>query len=123
MSATMLADVCDEDEFRTGLRREGMYGAVFSLQQKIAYAVAVLLGGYLVRACGYTSGATPSQGVIKNLHDALILAPLILLGLAVAMVVRYPLTKTHLARIQVTLRTRRDEQRRQTEDRAPISTP
>ena len=39
MVSSMVADVCDEDELQTGLRREGVYGAVNGLALKGALAL------------------------------------------------------------------------------------
>lgn len=46
---SMLADVCDLDEIESGHRREAFYGAVYTLVDKFAMAVALgLQGGLLV---------------------------------------------------------------------------
>ena len=107
MSATMNADVCDEDELATGARREGMYGAVFGLEQKLAYAAAALLGGYLVTRCGYVAGAEPTPATLQQLRATLVAAPLLALGLAAVCIARYPLTQARVMEIQSTLSARR----------------
>ena len=50
---SMLADVCDEDELRSGHRREAFYGAVFVTTDKIAMAVTTLAQGWLLTASGF----------------------------------------------------------------------
>lgn len=107
MSATMNADVCDSDELATGHRREGLYGAVFALEQKLAFAFAALLGGYLVSQCGYVTSATPGLPTLLNLRTALIATPLIGMGLAALIIVRYPLSRARVAEIQAQLQARR----------------
>ena len=107
MSATMNADVCDSDELATGLRREGLYGAVFALEQKIAFAVAALLGGYLVSRCGYVTSAVPLAPTLLALRTTLIVTPLVGLGLAAAAIAFYPLTRARLDAIQGALAARR----------------
>ncbi len=107
MSATMNADVCDADELATGLRREGLYGAVFALEQKIAFAVAALVGSYLVVAAGYEAGVAPTAATLFDLRVALIATPLIGLALAAAAIVAYPLTQARLIAIQDELVARR----------------
>lgn len=62
---SMVADICDEDELNTGLRREGMYSAVTSFSQKCAMGLATLLSGYLLSATGYVPGADPSADCKK----------------------------------------------------------
>jgi GPH family glycoside/pentoside/hexuronide:cation symporter len=60
MIDSMTADVCDEDELRTGLRREGMFGAVKSLALKAGVALTGLTGGLVIKVAGAGDAA---QGV------------------------------------------------------------
>lgn len=107
MSATMNADVCDSDELETGQRREGMYGAVFALEQKTAFAVAALLGGYLASRCGYVTSQVPSHEILLALRTTMIATPLIGLGLGALIIAFYPLSRLRLLKIQSLLVTRR----------------
>jgi GPH family glycoside/pentoside/hexuronide:cation symporter len=107
MSATMNADVCDGDELATGCRREGLYGAVFALEQKIAFAVAALLGGYLTERCGYIAATQPTADVLAQLRITFIASPVIGLGLAAAAIAFYPLSRARLQIIQEALAHRR----------------
>jgi GPH family glycoside/pentoside/hexuronide:cation symporter len=50
---SMLADVCDADELNSGARREAFYGAVFVTCDKLAFAVALLLQGFLLQSSGF----------------------------------------------------------------------
>ena len=50
---SMLADVCDLDELKSGHRREAFYGAVFVTTDKIAMAVALALQGFLLVSSGF----------------------------------------------------------------------
>jgi len=52
---SMLADVCDLDELRSGHRREAFYGAVFSTVDKFALGVAMSLQGFILVASGFDS--------------------------------------------------------------------
>ena len=107
MSATMNADVCDSDELATGHRREGLYGAVFALEQKVAFALAALIGGYLVSHCGYIAMASPTLPTLLRLRTTLIATPLAGLGLAAVAIGYYPLSRARLAEIQSALAARR----------------
>jgi len=53
MVSSMVADVCDEDELKTGLRREGMFGAVNGFALKAALAITALVGGILLQFSGF----------------------------------------------------------------------
>ncbi len=107
MSATMNADVCDSDELATGRRREGMFGAVFALEQKVAFAVAALLGAYLVTRCGYVASTTPSAAVLDQLRVTLIATPLVGLAGAMGCIGWYSLSRARVAEIQTLLAARR----------------
>ncbi|MBL9194936.1 MAG: MFS transporter [Opitutaceae bacterium] len=107
MSATMNADVCDSDELATGYRREGLYGAVFALEQKVAFAVAAVLGGYLVSRCGYVTSQIPAEATLLALRTTLIATPVMGLGLAAVSIAFYPLTRIRLLEIQSLLQARR----------------
>jgi glycoside/pentoside/hexuronide:cation symporter, GPH family len=51
--ASMLADVCDEDEFLSGQRREGTFGAIFSWVQKTAVSLSFLGAGIVLALAGF----------------------------------------------------------------------
>jgi len=55
MVSSMVADVCDEDELKTGLRREGMFGAVNGFALKAALSLTALIGGILLQVSGFNA--------------------------------------------------------------------
>jgi len=57
MVSSMVADICDEDELKTGLRREGMFGAVNGIALKAALAITALVGAWLLNASGFRAEA------------------------------------------------------------------
>ena len=61
---SMVADVCDEDELKSGMRREGLYSAVSAFSQKAAIGFATLLSGYLLNATGYVPGPTQTPETV-----------------------------------------------------------
>ena len=46
LMGSMIADVCDQDELKTGERREGMYGAIFWWVVKLGMAAALAAGRF-----------------------------------------------------------------------------
>ena len=50
---SMIADVCDLDELKTGTRREGMFSGIYWWIQKLGMAGASLLSGILLNATGF----------------------------------------------------------------------
>jgi GPH family glycoside/pentoside/hexuronide:cation symporter len=57
MVSSMVADICDEDELKSGLRREGMFGAVNGFALKAALALTALIGGILLQYSGFSAEA------------------------------------------------------------------
>lgn len=60
---SMTGDVCNEDELKTGLRREGMFSAIGGFSRKMAVAVAALGTGLLLSFSGFDAGIAESVGV------------------------------------------------------------
>lgn len=58
MPYSMIADIADEDEARTGERREGSFFGMLSIGQQLATGVSVLIAGILV---DHFAGLVPGQ--------------------------------------------------------------
>ncbi len=74
---SMTADVCDLDELRNGMpRKEGTFGAIYWLMVKLGQALALILGGAVLKFVGFDPGAA-SQSVetMTNLRLADIMIP------------------------------------------------
>jgi GPH family glycoside/pentoside/hexuronide:cation symporter len=64
IGTSLLPDCAEYDFRRTGLRREGMYAAFYSVVEKAAFAIGPLLSGALLSASGFvrsTGGAVAAQ--------------------------------------------------------------
>jgi GPH family glycoside/pentoside/hexuronide:cation symporter len=57
IGVSMLGDVCDDDELKTGHRREGLYSASLEFGKKCAIALSTILVGYLLLAVGFDEKA------------------------------------------------------------------
>jgi GPH family glycoside/pentoside/hexuronide:cation symporter len=51
----ILADVVDEDETRTGLRREGIYFAAAGTLNKLGFALSTVIFGLLLQSFGFST--------------------------------------------------------------------
>jgi GPH family glycoside/pentoside/hexuronide:cation symporter len=90
----MLADVCDVDEVQTGLRREGMYGAVYGWLLKIGVTVGLTLSGFILTMAGILPRETvQSPEAIRNLRILFSAVPFIFTLAAILIMLRYPLTE------------------------------
>jgi len=65
--SSILGDVCDDDELRTGLRQEGLYSAASGFVNKIAFAFTAITTGYILKFSGYVEGMEPDPEVGVNM--------------------------------------------------------
>jgi GPH family glycoside/pentoside/hexuronide:cation symporter len=95
LTASMVADICDEDELSTGVRREGMYNAVYSNVLKIGMSVGVLLCGLILEASGFRAelGAGQSTQTLLILRILFASIPSCALFIGLIVISCYPITK------------------------------
>ena len=108
MDNVLLADVVDEDEARTGTRREAMYFGVSSMAGPLALAIVSVVFGAVSSTFGYdpTLDAQPAS-VALGFRLFITLTPTIRLIAAAIVISFYPLLGERLRRIKQTLLARR----------------
>ena len=107
--SSMVADVADTDELRTGLRREGIYFGISNFGEKMAAGGALLLSGTLLSLFGKLShgaangapAATPYLGILYGA------VPAALLLVSLLLIVPYRLNRRTVHGIQGELAARR----------------
>jgi GPH family glycoside/pentoside/hexuronide:cation symporter len=105
---SMLADVCDYDELNTGLRREGMYGAMFSWFLKLAIAAVFALSGFLVNRVGIDPQLeVQSAQSITNMRLVFALSPPVFYVIAFACTWFYPLSEQRMQDVRAELNARK----------------
>jgi GPH family glycoside/pentoside/hexuronide:cation symporter len=110
MFSSMMADICDEDELITGLRREGAYVAVGSFFGKVAQVATLLLAGALPRMAGYIdTSIPPALSELQMMRAMLIGIQFIAILVAILIIWFYPLTRSRSEATRHLL----DERRRQ----------
>lgn len=111
---SMVADVCDVDEFEHGVRREATLNAVFAWAFKFGLTLALLLSGFVVAFSGFKAefgGAqTPEALVIMRLLYALV--PATALALTILIVLRFPIDQKEAYAIRAKLEARRELEKR-----------
>ncbi|ACB75332.1 MFS transporter [Opitutus terrae] len=109
LTPSMLADVCDDDELRHGLRREGMLGALFSWIQKTGYALAFFGAGVALNLTGFdaTLGGAQAGGTILGMRLTLALSTVLWAAIAIALLCFYPLSRQRAYEIRDQLEARR----------------
>jgi GPH family glycoside/pentoside/hexuronide:cation symporter len=93
MIDSMAADACDDDEVRTGMRREGVYSAAKGFCMKAALTVTAISAGYTLAFAGYREGFAPSLDVAVRMKILLIAVQVAGLGLGMLLFWYYPLTR------------------------------
>jgi GPH family glycoside/pentoside/hexuronide:cation symporter len=109
LAPAMFADVCDDDELRHGMRREGVLGALYSWMQKTGCAVAFLGSGVALALTGFhvELGGAQRPGAILALRLILAVSTVVWGALALALLARYPLGRERMRDIRADLETRR----------------
>src|SRR3989339_1800911 len=112
MDAAMIADVVDVDELKTGLRREGMYGAVNSFLYKVSMAMALGISGLLISFCNIDktiAGPQTSETILK-MRVLFTSLPATLMLTAAVFAYFYPLTKEKCHEVRAILDDRKKVQ-------------
>jgi len=112
MVSTMTADVCDEDELKTGLRREGLFGSVISFTLKAAMAACAISAALVLTWAGYDTKIANETGmvdgsVIFKMRLFLVLIQAIPLSFAAAIFYFYPITRARAEETRQKLEARR----------------
>lgn len=106
---SMTADVCDLDELENGMpRKEGTFGAIYWWMVKLGQALALVLGGLVLKLVGFISdAATQSAETMINLRIADIAIPSITAALAMVIMWGYNLNESRAREIKAQLEERR----------------
>ncbi|QHI68841.1 MFS transporter [Tichowtungia aerotolerans] len=101
IASSMLADICDLDEKKTGRRREGMFGASYSWACKAGIALTMVLSGYMLNWSGYNAEIeVQPESVITTMRLLYMFVPMGFVGLAALLVCFYPLSEKRIHELQ-----------------------
>jgi GPH family glycoside/pentoside/hexuronide:cation symporter len=96
---SMLADVAEDSELKTGKRSEGVFFAGSSFMQKTASGLGLLGSGVILWLAGFPSHAVPGKvasHVVHNFALIYLVAVIVLYGIAAYILRRFPITReTH----------------------------
>lgn len=108
---SMTADVCDLDELENGMpRKEGTFGAIYWWMVKLGQGLALMLGGWLLKAVGFNQNLSQqSLETMTNLRIADIVVPVVTALMAIWVMWKYDLTEERAHEIKVELVNRRGE--------------
>jgi sugar (glycoside-pentoside-hexuronide) transporter len=105
---SMVADVADEDEIRSGERREGLYVGVFTFVRKLAGALGVALAFNVLDWVGFESGEEPREAVLWVLRSLTALIPVFFVIISMWIAAGYPLGRRRHEEILEQLARRRE---------------
>lgn len=120
---SLVADIVDYDELKTGRHREGLYFGCWLMATKIARAAGLVATGWMLQLVGYNEDAA-TQAPSVAWRIALLYGPVVGLCFVGAAVVFLwmPLTDARHRRIQVLLQ-RRQDHRAQRKAKVPAQFP
>ena len=106
---SMTADVCDLDELNNGMpRKEGTFGAIYWWMVKLGQALALVLGGLVLKLVGFDQNVSlQTAETITRLRIADIAIPAFTALLAILVMLKYDLTEERAREIKATLESRR----------------
>jgi len=107
---SMTADVIDVDELNTGLRREGIFGAIYWWMVKVGFAIAGGLSGIIIAYVGFTPdlATVDQQSAVDGLHYFFCLFPAAGTLLAIMVMWNYDLTEEKSNEIRAELNRRKE---------------
>ena len=112
----LVADVVEEDELKTGKRREGVFAGYLVFFRKLATAFAIFFVTRILAISGFKGGTTGGQFIeqpesaLNALRFLVGIAPALMLGLAIVIAWRYPLSRKAHEEIRRQLKVKREKQ-------------
>ena len=100
MAMSMLTDTIEFDARRTGVRREGVYTAVYSFVEKFTFAMGPLIVGWAIKVAGFDPNLPEDALQTPDVGRALLLGmsylPTLMGTVAIILLTRYRLTDKEL---------------------------
>jgi len=96
ISASIVADLLDDQELRTGIRQEAMFSAALSFSGKAVSGIGTVLGGLIITLIDFPTGAVPAavpaNALLKLGVVVGIVVPLLYL-MPIRLLTRYTITR------------------------------
>jgi len=103
----MLSDIVDEDELKTGARREGMYFGINGLMVRLAISFQSAIMGAVLSTSGYNAelpvNSQPESAII-GIKMLLVVIPMISVAIAILFYLKYPLYGKRLQEVKEQIR-------------------
>lgn len=108
--SSIIADILDDHELRTGYRQEAMFNAALSFSGKAVSGVGIILGGLIITLIDFPTGAKPAEvaaDTIMRLGIMVGVALPLLYLIPIALIARYKITREVHQQIQTELAARK----------------
>ncbi|MFT3783311.1 MAG: MFS transporter [Nibricoccus sp.] len=110
MPSAMLGDIADQDELRTGLRREALFASLLSWFEKAGNSLGSLLAGFVLVWIGFNAKlGAQSEHTLSLMKGSYFLAPTIGAVFSLYLIKHYDLTETEAYATKAELQRRRSE--------------
>ncbi|KXK37047.1 MAG: MFS transporter [Candidatus Omnitrophica bacterium] len=108
LSGSIMADICDTDELKTGLRREGMFGAVYAFMNKTSTACVTIVAGYVLVLSGYQEGMIQSPETLFMMRLLFIVITVACLSISLFLTFLFPITEQTAREVRARLDARKN---------------
>ena len=112
---SMVADVCDLDELKTGERREGMFSAVYWWMVKMGLAAAGLLGGIMLTWTGFKQhlGIAQASDTLLWMRIFDVCIPIVTSVIAIFIIRTFNTSEARARDVRSQIERRREERRKE----------
>ena len=108
LMGSLIADVVDLDELKTGERREGMFGSIYWWVVKLGQSAAIAAGGFMLAWTGFEAGvASQSAQTLVSMRALDAFVPVLTSLVAIVVMFAYPITERRAGEIRAELERRR----------------
>lgn len=98
---TLYADVIDEDETITGVRREGIYQGIRAFIAKGSVSLSYVTMGIVLSVSGFQSGTvTQSESALLGIRLLMGLIPAVVMFIGILIYIKYPLKGERLEKVK-----------------------
>jgi Na+/melibiose symporter-like transporter len=112
IGASIIADLLDDQELKTGYRQEAMFNAALSFSGKAVSGLGTILGGLIITLIEFPTNVLPSEvpaGSILRLGIVVGVAVPLLYLIPISLITRYRITREKHAEIKAALEARRGD--------------
>ncbi len=100
---SMLPDTIEYDQMQSGLRREGVFSGMWSAGQKIAYAVAPAIVGFVLALSGFVKEGIQPESLTIGVRVIFCLFPAAMILLSFLPFRKYTLTEEEFERVKASI--------------------